>query len=81
MQNGPEALASYLRSHSGRLKDVEVLAEQFEVCAVEVCDRNGGYAACKGIAALCEVDAAGGAVGPARLFLCTHWCHNAVQEE
>ncbi|HEV2578479.1 MAG TPA: hypothetical protein VGU25_14845 [Acidobacteriaceae bacterium] len=66
-------LAAYLHS---RFEGIEVIEGDFEVSLGHVCDQFGGCAQCKGLMVAREMNAQGEQVGPTRLFLCSHWCHN-----
>ncbi|HEX5283697.1 MAG TPA: hypothetical protein VFW30_06220 [Bryocella sp.] len=70
-------LATYLRN---RFEGIEVIEGAYEVCLGHVCDQFGGCAQCKGLMVAREVNANAEQVGPTRLFLCSHWCHNKMNK-
>ena len=80
MHEEHEQPASYLKRRFEGLAGVEVIEDQFDVCACDVCDRFGGCQNCRGILIAREIDPHGQPAGPTRLFLCTHWCHRATPE-
>lgn len=71
-ENRAQELRSYLKNE---FEGVNLIDEEFEVCAAEVCHEFGGCSKCKGNMVTRETNDKGEKVGPTRLFTCTHWCH------